>query len=566
MAIRKSARDALPALSDRPLRLFLLVSPFAVGLFLPFLSTLASLFLLGFLLYAGKKRGGLLLPRTVDAAAVAGVTLFLFLTPLWAVDKGMAWFGAAEFLAVFLFFLASYQLSGEQRKSLLDTVPLSGCAMTLLSAALSLIPPLKSFFLVSGRLAGFFQYPNTFALFLLLGLILVTKRDLPLRFSLPMTVLLLLGIFLSGSRTVFFLTAATVLVLCFGVKERKRRFLLALPLLLLAAGALLYVLLSGSTSAAGRFLTSSLSSSTLLGRLLYDKDALPVILTHPFGLGYMGYRTLQGSFQTGVYAVTHVHNDLLQLFLDLGILPAGLCLFAFIKSFLRKTQDGTGKLLCAVIGLHCLLDFDLQFPVIGMLLLLAMSPSQEPKTVCLRSVGLRAGGAVVLAAFSLWLGTSSALFSCGLPQAAVTVYPGHTDARVSLLTKETTVDGMEKAADEILHYNRCASVAWSAKARAAFSRGDFEKVISYKKKAISLSKYALAEYEDYLDMLFVGIDLYAQSGDYGGYEVCRREALAVPVLLNEVKNSSDPLAYKINDKPELTLPDAYLEALEQIKQ
>ena len=46
----------------------------------------------------------------------------------------------------------------------------------------------------------------------------------------------------------------------------------------------------------GRFLTTSLHSSTLLGRLLYAQDALPVILRHPFGLGYRSYTYMQGSF------------------------------------------------------------------------------------------------------------------------------------------------------------------------------------------------------------------------------------------------------------------------------
>ncbi len=60
-----------------------------------------------------------------------------------------------------------------------------------------------------------------------------------------------------------------------------------------------------------RFLVLPIKSSTFRERLLYARDVLPVIFTHPLGLGYQGYLYLQGSFQTGVYQTRFVHNELL---------------------------------------------------------------------------------------------------------------------------------------------------------------------------------------------------------------------------------------------------------------
>lgn len=87
--------------------------------------------------------------------------------------------------------------------------------------------------------------------------------------------MLLFGILATGSRTVFVLTVLIFLWLCL---TRKR---LRIPLMLLlaacVAAALLFVAITGNQDTIGRFLTISLESSTLMGRLLYYRDVLPVI-------------------------------------------------------------------------------------------------------------------------------------------------------------------------------------------------------------------------------------------------------------------------------------------------
>ena len=71
-----------------------------------------------------------------------------------------------------------------------------------------------------------------------------------------------------------------------------------------------------------RVLSLSFTESTFVGRFLYYMDALPQILRRPFGMGYMGYYYDQLSVQTGVYSVMYLHNDLFQLVLDTGWIPA----------------------------------------------------------------------------------------------------------------------------------------------------------------------------------------------------------------------------------------------------
>jgi len=104
--------------------------------------------------------------------------------------------------------------------SALHMLPAAMVFMTLVSMVLMLFPGLRKLVAPAGRLAGFIQYSNTFALLLLIALVLVCmKNKVCLRdyFFLP---IFLLGILLSGSRTTFLLTAVLVVVLLFRIKIR----------------------------------------------------------------------------------------------------------------------------------------------------------------------------------------------------------------------------------------------------------------------------------------------------------------------------------------------------------
>lgn len=180
---------------------------------------------------------------------------------------------------------------------------------------------------------------------------------------------------------------------------------------------------------------------------------------------------------------------------------------------------------------------------------------------------IRIGGGLILG-ICLWLGTSSYLYRSGWSEEAVRVYSGCTGAWISLLTQTEDVTEMEKIADEILSWNSSVSLACSAKARAAYARGDFESVIAYKRKAVSLARYELEEYLDYFQMLYVGFQMYLAGGDARSAAVCREQILEIPDMLTEALNRTDELdalAWKIRDKPELTLPKEYQEILDSLQ-
>lgn len=553
-------KEEIKSVSDVPLKILIAASPFLVGIYYEWISCIVSVFLIAYLLYCLCKTGYVQVHKTGSLFATVILLIFYGGSIIWAVDHGMAFWGFIKFLPLPLFVLAIGQIEKESRYELLEIVPLSGFVMTIVSGCLSLIPILKEFVVVNERLAGFFQYPNTFALFSLLGIGILICRT---RWTIKEIVIFLglaVGIFLSGSRTVFVLLILTVMGSYFLLKEKRKRLILLGSMGAILILSILFVIITGNMESVGRYLTTSLSSSTLLGRLLYYKDAIPVILQNPLGLGYMGYYFSQGEFQTGVYSVLNVHNELLQILLDVGWIPTACLGYAIIKGF--KEASIRNRIVIVLLFLHCMLDFDLQFVVIYFVLLMAIDIDE--KNVCKIYKGKKINvGAILIIVISVYFGIASFLYYFDLGQAAVVMYPWNTNALMSMLTEAEEIEEIEKIADRILELNENNSLACSAKARVAYSKGDFANVILYKQKAIRYSKYNIEEYLDYFNMLYIGYQLYTENEDYYSAEQCQNCLLEIPGMLEAVLEETDSLAYKINDKPELELPEEYKFLLEK---
>ena len=541
----------------------LLLCPFLLGCFFPWGSSLVSLVLTA-LLFLLIRRG--LLCRTYSAPFLTAASIVIFHLGglFWGTDRGMALVGAVQFLPLPLFVLLIEQYTPEQRLNLLRRMPYAASAMVVLSFVLSRIPFLEGWFLVAGRQAGFFQYPNTYAIYLLFALGLVLFGS-PLRFGrLPWLGLLTFGIILSGSRIVFSLLLAVFLVFLFREKSGKARLSVLIIAALSLFGSILYVLLTGRRESIGRFLTFSFTASEFVGRLLYARDAIPVFLRHPLGLGYTGYRWLQGSFQTGVYSVQHVHNELFQLLLDVGWVPAGLFLWSLWRS-LRSPEGGLcRKLLFAVLLFHCLFDFDTQFVSVALLLFLVLDA--EPQARKLSGAGhtrrLFAGLLAVSALLSVWLGTASFCFYLGNSSAALRLYPGYTSAMIDLLSSAPEAD-LDPLADRILRLNKSVALAHDAKARILFSAGSFSGMYEHKQDAIRLSRYNKAEYLDYFDMLIYSYKLYQQNGDAASANRCLALIQEIPAMLEAADAQVSRLGRMINDQPDLTLPLPYISWMEK---
>lgn len=548
------------------LQVLLAIFPFMIGVFYVWLSGLLLIIFMICLFWITKVRGNLKICRDGMFISVSVLVLAYGISAFYAVDHGMAAFGFVKFLPLPFFVLVIEQLDVGERKELLRFLPVSGAIMVILSFFAVRLKGFSEYFMVNNRLAGFFQYPNTFALFLLCCVIILLFQKKQSIWTYLLQAVLFTGILLSGSRTGLVLWLLTIGISVYFRKGYKSRFGLPAMAVCFVIMAGIYALVSGNSSSVGRFLTLSAGSSTFLGRILYYRDALPVILKHPFGLGYLGYYFSQGSFQTGVYSVMYIHNDPLQMLLDVGWFPTLVCLVGVVRSVLKNKDDAEVIFLTAVILAHSLFDLNMQYLAIDLILLSVVVRSETSYGISLKAktpvyvIGL---GFIL---FSLYLSLSSFLEYLNKDQEAVSVYPGNTLAWSKLITQTDDIDEMERIADEILEWNPGFPLANSAKARTSYGKGDFGSMVRYKETAIKGARYSLEEYLDYFDMLAVGVSLYMQTGDMKSAEFCRQKILQIPDDLAKVKESTSALGWSIHDLPELDLPEEYLEYLEKISE
>lgn len=503
----------------------------------------------------------------INMLAFAVLVFSCLLTGLWAVDPGMAPLGAVKFFPLWLFYIA---VSGQQeeRERIIELLPVLGSLMTLFSFLMMQFPVFEEWVSVAGRLAGFFQYPNTYALFMLICLIIVIWRYrgketdwLDYLHGLAAV----FGIIMSGSRTVFVLTGAVLLWLLI-----MRRILSRRMLLLLAAGCALagvLVLAVGGMEVLGRFGDISLRSSTFLGRMLYVRDALPLILRYPFGMGYYGYYFIQQSVQTGVYSVVNVHNELLQIILDAGLIPAALMVYALLRSVFTRRTGQRNRVILTVILLHSLLDYDFQFLFMGFVLILFLDMRNirtHRVPVLTKSVVSLAGAGMLL--LSVSGGLSDLGYISGNYEMSLRAYSGNTAARLRFLTEAEDTQKLEETADAILEGDPYVSVAYSAKARALFAEGNVAGFIEYKEKALETAPYQFDEYKDYLDVLSYCEREYLADGNVEDARICAEHAAKIPEMLEAVKDRTSWLGWQINDKPQLTLPYDDMELIREMEE
>lgn len=536
------------------LRVIMAVSLLAVGLFYELTSAVVSAVLFVWLVLLAKRQK---LGFRRNAASVTAIAVYIgyCVSILWSVDKGLSVWGVAKYLPVPLMALCLLQTDSDERSTVLNDLPWIGAVTVLVSFALQFIPSLHGLFTSSDRLAGFFQYPNTFACFMLLGLeILILSEEKINVWRVLCAIVLVFGLIQSGSRTVFVLAIPVLLVSLF-IRLRKKPKVLVIGAVSVAAVFIVMILALGGSYSVSHLLALSTSESTLLGRLLYWKDALPVIGSHPFGLGYLGYYMSHGSFQTGLYSVRWVHNELLQMLLDIGWIPAVIAIVAVVKAVLAK-QPTVRKVVLLTLLAHCMMDFDLEYIAMYFIVLLCLDwDTGKTKTLKL-TVPAKAVSAVLILG-SLYIGVGSTLYYSGKTEASVKVYPWNTQARMELLTEAETAEEMDEQADAILALNDTIALAWDAKAEAAYSRGDFGAVIDAKNNALVNTKYIRSEYVDYFNKLAVGYQLYLQAGDTKSAQICLDEIIGIQSRIDRVLAATDELAWKITDKPYLVMPDEY---------
>lgn len=545
------------------IEIFLILSTVFLGLFQEFLACIAGAVLCIYLSVFCINNKKIVFYWNITSASVLSIVLFYGLSVFWAVDSGDAVLGFFKFLPLAFFLLVVMQKS-EVADDFTKKIPLLAAFMTISSLILMQFQSLKKYFSVAGRLSGFFQYSNTFALFLLIALIIVaTKEKFAVSDFLVLPVLLL-GIVYSGSRTAFVLMLIVILALILFKKNKKHRIVLASFVATVIAFATVYALLTNNFNSIGRFLTISLRESTFVGRLLYFQDAIPVILKHPFGLGYLGYNYMQYSFQTGLYSVRYIHNDFLQLMLDVGWLPTVLFVTAIIKAFFKKGVLLRKRLLILVISAHTCFDFNFQYLAIFMIFILLLDYKDGNKKEFSVSKITVMTAAMILTALFAYIGTVNALFYFKQYETATLLYPYSTQCNMALMQSQEMADAV-KTAEKITGSNKYVYLPYRIKANKEYLNGNFKNVIDYETTAIKLSPFTVETYEEYCRMLINGIYLYEKAGDKYSADICKKELLNTVNALNNISIKQSRLGKMIKDQPNTELSEEIIQYVQTIE-
>lgn len=503
----------------------------------------------------------------IVSISVGALALGYLISTFYAIDSGMAFLGFLKFMPVLLYMLLLMQ-NDDLREIIIAKLPYFALVLGLISFVLMFIPIAKDYFVVADRLAGFFQYPNSFAMFLLIGELVILLKEKYRLTDVLLAISLLLLLLLTGSRMVFVLAVFSNVLMLFFKKGKKYKIIIVALVALITLCIILFFSILKENDILARYFSISLNESTFIGRLLYYIDALPVILKHPFGLGYMGYYYIQQSIQTGVYSVKYIHNDFLQIMLDVGWVPCVLFILGIVKSIFSKTSSTGKRIILITFCAHCLFDFDLQFTAMFFILLLFLDFDSGKKAVLKKNCLFIVLMIVLSGLLSLYFAIALSLSYFNNYKASDAMYPFNTQNKISLLLTEDDIEIQNSISDNIISHNEYVQIAYSAKARYAYSQGDFENLIKYKNKIFQIAPFSYEEYEEYCYMLIQGIYLYQQIGDDYSAEICIQEIIDTADKLNGLEGKLSEFGKKIADQPGTELPDdilEYINSLEVVK-
>ncbi len=535
------------------LPIFLVISIFAVGLFHNPVAFAASVVLCVFLAVCAVKRNELGFNVNISSVSVVILVTAYLVTAVWAVDSGLALFGFFRYLAVGLFMIAMMQKNAPSKDSMLLVVAYAGAVMSVVSAVFMQIKPLSEHFSVAGRLAGFWQYPNSFAMLLLCGVVVLLTKEKLTVYDFVSLAVLAFGIIYSGSRIALAVAVVSVLAVLIFRRGKKLKLIVAAVIAVGVIGAVVYGLVSGNISFFARYIGASLTESTFIGRILYLVDSIPLVLKHPFGMGYFGYYFTHTNVQTGVYELSFVHNDFVQLMLDIGWIPTGVFIAAIFKSFFKKGTSLRIRVLLFAICAHAFFDFDLQFIAMVMILVLCLDFESGKQLVAKKCKGTVCALAGALCALVMYFGIEQSAYLFGNINLAYSMYKGDTLAAIHLLINESDVSKSLELADDILEKNEHCTIAASAKARCSFSKGDLVTAMEYKNKVLEMAPFEYEEYKEYCQMLVYSIQVYTKAGDSYSADICKQELRAVVSKLEGLESRVSKLGSMIKDQPKTKL-------------
>ena len=311
----------------------------------------------------------------------------------------------------------------------------------------------------------------------------------------------------------------------------------------------------------------SFSSSTLIGRIIYYKDGLAMLLNNLFGYGYMGYSYVYPTFQTAPYYIKFIHNDYLQIALDIGILPLICFVVILVRAVLNKRIDRNNIIILIFLCIHMFFEFDLQFfSLLCIFSLLIYNNSEKTKQMSFSFLIIIFEILIIIWSGYFGIASISDIFEIG--DLGFKLISNYTSAKEKKSLDYYINDNLKEAnkiAEDIISQNKYSIVGYNIKSYYSCATKKYDDMIYQKQKAIKLDKYNMENYDDYILILSRAIEDSIKSSDYDNANKYINYALDVENMLNELKENTSDLAYKINDSPTFELNENSKKYLEVLK-
>ncbi len=540
------------------INILLFIAPFLTGLLSIWSLALFAILCIGGIIFKIIKNKKIYIPTGKNTVFLLIYLCSFLIVEFYAVDKGMNILAFFKNLTILLFIILYLQFNTDDYldkkiekanyyQDKFKFVPYSASFTVILSLLLMINP--TSFVFDNNRLQGIWNYANSYGLFLLIGVYVLLNKE---KFSWKdylMFAILFVGIILTNSRAIILLTLFALIVSIFSNKKNYKKILMiALCFLLLFGGMHIF------SKMEKRVNKDMLKSSEFVTRLLYYNDALRIIKDNPFGLGYDGWYYKQVEVQTGVYDTKFVHNSVLQVLLDVGIIPTITLFLMLGMTFFSKKQNTFSRIMMLLILGHSLIDVDLEY--IYFILLITFFIDFNRKGIEIKhNKYLWITPLLLLALWYFIIFISDANYKSKSYKEAVNIIPFHTEAIQEVLYDVTSKEEQLEYAKKALKYNEIVSGAYEALSNDFQEKGEYLKALEMEEKRLRYNRYSMYNYMVYADFLEKGIEYCTKNKQLEEKKVFLKKVLEIEDKINNVLDNTNPLCYKTIHVPEIEVND-----------
>ena len=471
-----------------------------------------------------------------------------------AVSRGDAVVGLLKLVILGIYIVWCLQMTEIEKTEAIANIPKLGILVLVSSALLIFLPSYRNVVINrAGRLSGTFEYSNTLALVFLISLAtffeLDDGKDKTInRERVLYFMTMVFAILWTGSRFTIVLTG--LYLLCLGIRRRRVNATYILALIIILTLIILYSRFTGDARGIARIGTLFSNSSTLIGRVIYWKDGVKVLIDNPLGMGSMGWFLTQEATQSAPYVTKFVHNSFLQMGLDYGIgfmvITIGLACLSIIHA--RKGF----KTLLAIIYMHMFFEFDSEYMVVLFIVVLFVEVDWLGiKEVSLESKQIHLNA--VFAVMVLLLAWQSVVWLCvkaNRLESALKLNPESILIETEVMTRKDDLDDKYRLAKHILTQNQFIGQAYDECAMYDSSKGRIVELLKDGRRACKYQKYYMEAYGHYIILL----EGAYMSGDEQTQNLAVRGMETVVKDLKKVEESTDKLAYRTVDAPNFVLP------------